>query len=63
MLNLTAKEPISQISIYNMLGREIKRVNDIGTSFPLDLNDVPAGAYYIRATIGDKSGTFKILKE
>ena len=62
VLKMSASEPIKQISLYSILGKEIKRIEQSDLNAELDFSNLPAGAYYVRATVGDKSGSFKIIK-
>lgn len=63
ILKMSASEPINRINMYTVLGREIKNIENADRSYELDISDLPAGAYYVRATVGNKSGTFKIIKQ
>ncbi|MCB0474264.1 MAG: T9SS type A sorting domain-containing protein [Flavobacteriaceae bacterium] len=63
VLKMSASEPINNINVYTVLGREIRNIKNTDLSYDLDLTDLPAGAYYVRATVGSKSGTFKIIKQ
>ncbi|GEM_PF-5297439 len=63
VLTMTAKEPIQQISLYSVLGKEIKRVQQSELRAELNLYGLPAGTYFVKAIVGDASGTFKILKK
>lgn len=64
-LKLNAKEPITQISLYSILGREMKKIkqSDLSElSTELDFSDLSTGTYFVRVVIGDSSGTFKIIR-
>ncbi len=63
VLSMRANEPIQQISLYSVLGKEIKRVNQNDIQAELNLENLPTGAYFVKAFVGGSSGTFKILKK
>ena len=60
---MKAKENIQQISLYSVLGREIKRVNQNDIEAELNFDKLPAGTYFVKAMVGGSVGTFKILKK
>ncbi len=65
VLKLNAKEPITQVNLYSILGKEMKKINqsdfsDLNTE--IDFSYLPAGTYFVRVTIGDSHGTFKIIR-
>ncbi len=65
-LKVTAKEHINQISIYTVLGREIKKLSEDDLSdfnAEIDFSNLPRGTYFVRAVVGGDSGVFKIIKE
>lgn len=63
VLKMRAKENIQQISLYSVLGKEIKRVNLNEMQAELNLDNLPSGTYFVKAFVGGSSGTFKILKK
>ena len=62
ILHISAQENIDQICIYNMLGQEVKNSNPVATNFTIDVSNLPAGTYFLKAQIGNHIGTFKIIK-
>jgi len=65
-LKVTANEPINQISIYTVLGREIKKLSEkdlADFNSEIDFSKFPRGAYFVRAVVGGESGVFKVVKE
>ena len=63
VLKMRAKEPIQQISLYSILGKELKRVNQDALQAELNMDNLPAGTYFVKAFVGGTVGTFKILKK
>ena len=61
-LNVSAKEPISKLTIVNVLGQEIKTVYPNTITYQLDFSSLEDGIYFIKATINNVEGTFRILK-
>jgi hypothetical protein len=62
VLKMNANEPINQISIYSILGRELKTINQSNVSTEVDFSGFPSGTYFVRAVVGSSSGAFKIIK-
>jgi len=62
ILKMRANENIQQISLYSVIGKEIKRVNQNDVQAELNLENLPTGTYFVKAFVGGSSGTFKILK-
>ncbi|WP_157972970.1 T9SS type A sorting domain-containing protein [Aureibaculum luteum] len=63
VLKMRANENIQQISLYSVLGKEIKRVHQNDIQAELSLDQLPAGTYFVKAMVGGSTGTFKILKK
>ena len=61
-LNLNAKAVISNVELYNTLGQKAisKNINALNTN--LDLSNLKKGIYIMKATIGDKTGSYRIIK-
>ncbi|RPD99866.1 T9SS C-terminal target domain-containing protein [Aureibaculum marinum] len=63
VLKMRAKENIQQISLYSVLGKEIKRVYQDDIKADLNLDNLPSGTYFVKVFVSGSSGTFKILKK
>jgi len=66
VLKMNAKEPITQIKLYSILGREMKKIkqSDLSDlSAEIDFSDLSPGTYFVRVTVGDSSGSFKIIRD
>jgi hypothetical protein len=61
-LLIKAKENITSIQLYNLLGQEIKKFNPSQLEAELDLSLLKAGTYFIKVLVNNKTGTFKIVK-
>lgn len=62
-LKLSAKELIENLTVYNQMGQRIKSVSPSLIKTSLDFSDLPTGTYFVRAKVGNSSGSFKIIKE
>ncbi len=62
VLNLNAKEAISSVSIYNVLGQEIYTANVDALTTSIDTSSFASGAYFVKVNIAGTEGTVKILK-
>jgi len=62
-LTMTANENITSISIYNMLGQEVKTSNPSALETKIDMSKLANGTYFVKAQVGDAIGTFKVIKK
>ena len=60
-LNLKASKKISNVELFNTLGQKAlsKKINSLNTN--LDLTHLKKGIYIMKATIGDKTGSYRII--
>jgi hypothetical protein len=61
-LTMKANENIQSISIFNMLGQEVKMVKPAALETSINMSDLSAGTYFVKAQVGDAVGTFKVIK-
>ena len=61
-LYLNANENITSVSIFNVIGQEVKRIQPNSLSPTIDVSDLNSGAYFVKVNIGDTTGTIKIIK-
>ena len=62
-LQLSAKDNIRHLAVYNQFGQQLKLVSPSQLEATLDLSNFAAGAYFIRAYVGESVGIFKIIKQ
>ncbi len=62
-LNMRALEHIEEVSIYNLLGQEIKFEKPNSLQKSIDMTDLNSGVYIVKVKIGDSIGTYKVIKE
>ena len=61
-LNIKANAMISNIELFNTLGQKAFSKNLNALNDNLDLSDLKKGIYIMKATIGDKTGSYRIMK-
>ncbi len=62
-LMMKADETISSVSIFNMLGQEVKRMQPSALETSVDMSNLSSGTYFVKATVGSAVGTFKVIKD
>ena len=62
-LRMRAKESITSIAIYNILGQQVKSFEPSDIDAKLDLTSLVSGTYMVKAYVNDHVGTFKVIKE
>ncbi len=62
VLNLQAKEAISSVSIFNVLGQEVYNANIDALTSTVDMSNFASGAYFVKVNIGGTEGTVKVIK-
>lgn len=62
-LNMRADEEITDVKVFNILGQEVKSFAPSKLEANVDLTSLVAGTYFVKATVNDKIGSFKVVKE
>ena len=62
-LTMNAKETISNISIYNTLGQKLASITPKALKAEIDLTQLSSGVYMVKATVNERSGAFRIVKD
>lgn len=62
-LTLNANETISAIAVYNILGQTVYKSTPNTLQSTVEMSHLPVGAYIVNVAVGEKKGTFKILKQ
>ena len=62
-LNLSANDNISKIEIYNTLGQSALRQTVDAMNTSLDISNFKKGIYLMKASINNKTATYRIVKE
>ncbi|MCF6349824.1 MAG: T9SS type A sorting domain-containing protein [Flavobacteriaceae bacterium] len=61
-LFLNANENIINVSIYNVIGQEVKSLQPNSLEATIDMSDLNSGAYFVKVNIGSTVGTIKVMK-
>jgi hypothetical protein len=62
ILNLQAKESISNVAIYNVLGQEVYNAKVNAMTSQVDMSQMASGAYFVKVNINGTEGTIKVIK-
>lgn len=62
VLNINSKTEVSNVTIYDILGKQIISQSPNMNSPQIDMSSLSAGVYMVKVTVGDSSKTFKIVK-
>lgn len=62
-LTLKADQKIQQVVIYNLLGKEVRKVTPKDMTSTLDLANLNTGTYLMKVTINGSEGVYQIIKE
>ena len=62
-LRMQANEAITSVSVYNILGQQVKAFSPSDLEAKLDLTSLVSGTYMVKAQVNDRIGTFKVVKE
>jgi len=62
-LSIDSQEIITKVTIFNLLGQEVKSINPYTNNVSVDINNLEAGIYIIKLIANDKESTKKFIKE
>lgn len=63
LLNFSAQQTISDISIYSLLGQEVMRIQPNTIKSQVDISNLSTGIYVVKVQVGDKIGSYRIIKQ
>ena len=63
LLNLKAAQNIDALEVYNLLGQNVLASKPNASQLQMDMSTLPTGLYVMKATIGNQTVTYKIVKE
>jgi len=63
VLNVSAKNNIEKLQIVNMLGQVVKTATPNMNTYQLNFSELSAGIYFVKASINNTEGTFRIVKQ
>lgn len=61
-LNIKSTTPVSSISVYNILGKEVLHVQSQHTINDIDMRSLSKGIYLVKITADNKTQTIKVIK-
>jgi hypothetical protein len=62
VLNISAKENITNVTIYDMVGKVVKNIDFNALTLTVSTDDLPSGTYAVKITAGNTSEMIKVLK-
>ena len=62
-LNLRSIDQIEQISVYNLLGQQVRFSSPSNSQTSIDMTSLETGIYVVKIKAGGKTGNYKIIKE
>lgn len=62
-ISIKTTTSITVAHIYNMLGQEVKSINEIDENTQIDVSDLTSGTYLIKVQAGESTDTLKFIKQ
>jgi len=62
-LQLNSRNIIEQITVYNLLGQNVKEYAPNALNATIDMSSIAAGTYIMKALVNGTTGTYKIIKQ
>jgi hypothetical protein len=62
-LTVEAKDSISSISIYNILGQQVQLMAPNNSIATVNMDDLKGGVYFVTVTINNSQKTIKVIKK
>jgi len=56
-------EPISNVSIYNIIGQQVMFIENNSATLEIDMTKYAAGTYFVKVSAGTKTATLKVVKQ
>lgn len=63
VLNITSREAISSIEVYNMLGQQVLALQPSAAEVTVDVANLAAETYFVKVTAGTTFRVFKVVKK
>jgi hypothetical protein len=63
VLEVSAKQNIKNLEIYNLIGQQVMTVPSDGDHVKVDLRLLSQGTYIVKVTTQDRIKTLKVIKE
>ena len=62
-ITLNAQKNIEQIELYNLLGQQIMIKQPNVSTYQMNVSTLKTGVYFMKVRVGDKIGTYKLVKQ
>lgn len=62
-MQLTARTAIDHVSLYNLLGQQVKEYTPNALNAALDMSGMASGTYVMKVLVNGTTGTYKIIKQ
>ena len=62
VLTLHANENISIVNIYNTIGQKVIAKRPVALKSQIQMQHLPVGVYIVNVAIGQREGSFKVIK-
>jgi len=62
-MTLNAQENIEQVELYNLLGQQIMIKQPNVSTYQINTSTLKTGVYFMKVKVGDKTGTYKVVKQ
>jgi|TARA_B110000259_G_scaffold173584_1_gene206996 Flp pilus assembly pilin Flp len=63
ILNIEARQSISSIRVYNLLGQQLLSISSSSLTDKVDMSGYTIGMYLVKVEIGGQTATYKVIKE
>jgi hypothetical protein len=60
---LSARQTITSINVYNVLGQEVQTITPNSLSSKVDMSALNSGAYFVKVNINGATHTIRIMKK
>jgi len=62
-MTLNARENIEQVELYNLLGQQVMIKQPNVSTYQINMSTLKTGVYFMKVKVGDKTGTYKVVKQ
>ncbi|MFK5891296.1 MAG: T9SS type A sorting domain-containing protein [Flavobacteriaceae bacterium] len=62
-MTLNAQENIEQVELYNLLGQQVMIKQPNVSTYQINMSTLKTGVYFMKVKVGDKTGTYKVVKQ
>jgi type IX secretion system substrate protein/fibronectin type III domain protein len=62
-MTLNAQENIEQVELYNLLGQQVMIKQPNVATYQMNVSALKTGVYFMKVKVGDKTGTYKVVRQ